>query len=285
MRYIISEDILVLLSLWAQKNDYVIPHSLIKLLRQRMYEELKNIFGDIVEIISEEKLRQGLQTICQQTDLPIVSLDRSYLQHKWQININRVVDKELNDLCEKERFGYAPLSDQITTLKKAGLRQIALLDDVIFSGNGIISLTDQLEKAGIKVEQIIAGIVVGEGNDRIAKRRIPISAVCRYESVIDEICERDFYPGVPFSGRTIDGLDANIGAPYLYPFGKPEEWASIPADKAKSFSDFCLRQTIDLWRGIETASKKPVRCSDIDRLPLGAPNGSEKFSDFLSSLL
>ena len=285
MRYIVSEDISLLLKTWAEQNGYALPLSLITFLRQKMKMELKRIFGDVVEIVDENLLQQGLKSLCQQTDLPIVSLDRSYVRHQWQLNINRTVDTKLNDLGEKERFGHVALTDQIADLKKSDLRQIALLDDVVFSGNGIIRLIDQLNQEGIEVKSVIAGIVIGEGNDRIAKREIPIWAVRHYAEVIDEVCERDFYPGVPFSGRSVHGQLHNVGAPYIHPFGKPAEWASIPENQTESFSKFCLAQAITLWQGIEKVSGRPVYCQDIDRLPIGAPKGSGCFSEYLLSLL
>jgi hypothetical protein len=285
MQYIISEDISLLLGSWARENGFLVPIALIKLLRQEMHAELERIFGNKVEVITEEALSQGLVEICRTTDLPIVSLDKSYLQHEWRLDINRAVDLELNDLGEKERFGCQPLDEQIARLKEAGLCHIALLDDVVFSGNGIVRLSNQLRQSGIEVALIIAGIVIGEGAERITNNEINILAVRHYAEVIDEICERDFYPGVPFSGRSIYNQSRNVGAPYLRPFGKPEEWASIPASESDGFSNFCLRQTIALWRGIEKVSDRPVKCSDISRLPIGAPDDGSRFVDFLGSLL
>jgi len=132
---------------------------------------------------------------------------------------------------------------------------------------------------------VVAGVTIGEGAKRLKKEtKAELWTVIYYDEVIDEICERDFYPGVPLSGRTVKG-QLNVGAPYLLPFGKPTHWASIPKEWEKEFSRFCLQQTIKLWEEIEEISGKVVRNCDLDRLPVGFNWDKTRFVENLRHLL
>jgi hypothetical protein len=95
-----------------------------------------------------------------------------------------------------------------------------------------------------------------------------------YEDVIDEVCERDFYPGVPMSGRLLAGV-GNWGAPYIKPFGNPEKWASIPSEHVADFSWLCLENAVALFETIEQLSGRSVHIEDLDRRIVGLPESGE----------
>ena len=103
-----------------------------------------------------------------------------------------------------------------------------------------------------------------------------------YNQVVDEVCERDFYLGIPYSGRSLMGGE-NFGLSYILPFGNPEAWASIPNEYQKFFSIFCINQTIKLFEEIENSSNKIVDCSDIDRKVPNQPKIG-RYVDFLKSI-
>ena len=115
-----------------------------------------------------------------------------------------------------------------------------------------------------------------------------------FEIVHDIVSERDFFAGVPFSGRTVgfqnkhfmtpdpkfvkmimdiyksSAYKSNYGAPYIAPFGLPIKWGSIPAESAMKFSEFCLRAAIKLYSEIEKATQRVTKkkCKiTIDDLP------------------
>ena len=68
------------------------------------------------------------------------------------------------------------------------------------------------------------------------------------------------------SGRTVITKSGKAyGAPYFYPFGKPEQWASIPSDKAEEFSLFCLTQTLIMWEKIERESRSSIPTQAIPK--------------------
>ena len=165
----------------------------------------------------------------------------------------------------------------------SGVHEVALVDDVIFSGALLERIINLLSRINIQVPLICAGIGIGEGINRINGTKREIRCVRTYEEVIDEVCERDFYPGVPLSGRLLAGGE-NIGIPYLLPFGNPESWASIPSQQAANFSKFCLRQTISLFDEIERCSDKQVFCRNLGRKVIGLPMDA-RYTDALRKIL
>jgi len=284
---VVSEDICVLLQSWGRQRGFATPQNgFLTCIRSEMRWMLEKIFGiGQVEFVSAQDITNGLLTITETADAPIVSLDRSYLTFEYHLDINRAVDTSLNDHPDIERFDNSPIDEQISVLKQHGLTEITLLDDVIFSGSGMACLIDRLDNQGIKVAQAIAGIAIDEGKKRLGHIGTTVMCVRYFNEVIDEICERDFYPGVPLSGRCVTGSNTNIGAPYLRPFGKPTEWASIPNPWAQEFSQFCLNKTIQLWEEVERLSNQTVRCCDLDRTPIGIPSDESRFVDRLCVLV
>jgi biotin operon repressor len=283
--YVVSEDICVLLDDWAQRRGFTAPaENFFRELRQAMKNQLAKIFG-AVEFVPAAALSDGLDALAKRHPWPVVSLDKSYFFGRWQLEINRAVDARLNDQPDQPRFGCQSVEKQINVLRRAGLKVVTLVDDVIFTGQALAKLLHQLQRAGIEVETAIAGIAIKDGIRHLNQHGLEVEAVCVFEEVVDEICERDFYPGVPYCGRLVTNQMVETGAPYLLPFGQPQKWASIPLEHCAKFSRFCLEQSLELWREIERRSGRPVLCSDLSRRPLGAPLDGYRFADYLGSLL
>jgi len=286
MKYVVSEDLeFVLEQLTATCGFASPPEKSIAQLRNALKQKLQTIFGSAVEMVTAISMRDGIEAALTQVPATPVSLDRLYVKCAHHIDMTRSVNMALCGCGETERCGSAPLSVQVQALAAQGINDITLIDDVIFSGNGIMRLTELCMTHGIAVRAVVVGIAIGEGEQKIAAHGIPVRAVYRYLRVIDEICERDFYAGLPLSGRNVTEPTRNIGAPYFLPFGKPCEWASVPAEHVETFSQFCIQQNIKLWRAIEVASNTTIQCGDLPRLPFGAPCNGKPFVSYLESLL
>lgn len=284
--YVISEDIEVLLKEWAKTHKFRVPNDdCFKELRQEFQKKLEKIFGKgNVDMISSQELKKGMKELIDRAGLPAVSMDRVYVRTTPSIEVSRVVDKSLNDYGIAPRFGALPFNQQLIEIRKK-FKEIVLVDDVIFSGKVISEIIFLLNKIGVKVPVVVAGVTIGKGAKALKKKTgTEILTVRYYEKVIDEICERDFYPGVPLSGRLIAGEKVEIGAPYFLPFGKPFEWATIPKEEIREFSLFCLTQTIKLWEAVEKVSQKIVKCKDLERLPNNIPNNSSSFLEKLQEI-
>ncbi len=80
---------------------------------------------------------------------------------------------------------------------------------------------------------------------------------------MDQICERDFYFGIPGSGISLKKDTQVYKAPYFLPYGNPVERASIPEEYAKYFSDTCIKRSIKLWEEIENLSKRKLLIKDL----------------------
>jgi hypothetical protein len=155
---------------------------------------------------------------------------------------------------------------------------------VVFTGELLERVIHCLSRMGIRVSFVCAGIGIAEGVQRISQSKCEVRCVRIYEKVIDEVCERDFYPGVPFSGRQL-AVDDNIGVPYILPFGEPTSWASIPYEHEVTFSRFCIRQTISLFEEIECCSNRQVKCADLGRKVIGLPYGQDRYTEVLLKLV
>jgi hypothetical protein len=277
--YVVSADIKTLLELWSVEKGYTLPDSgFFKQLRTDFVSRMTSIFPGF-ELVSEDELSSGLTEMVKENNVFPVSLDRVYYRSQPSLDITRVVDSNGNSRGLGKRAESSLLLSQFRELKNRGLTKIALVDDVIFTGDLLERVSGVLEKMGIEVPIIYAGIGISEGIDKLTATGRQVFCVKKYPKVIDEVCERDFYPGVPLSGRLVD--DSNTGAPYILPFGNPVEWASIPQKSQVSFSRFCINQTICLFTAIEDASGKVVSCTDVERKVIGMPRGNTRFVDAL----
>lgn len=282
--YVVSADIQKLLKPWAEKRGYILPDSgFFKELRGEFTTRMTSLFPTF-ELVSEEELTNGLFEMVKENGVVPVSLDRVYYRSELCLDIARIVDGEGTDKGLGKRADSPLLLSQFRELKNRGLTKVALIDDVIFTGDLLERVSGVLEDIGISVPFIYAGIGIREGIDKLSANGRQVLCVREYPEVIDEICERDFYPGVPHSGRLVDGSE-NTGAPYILPFGNPVEWASIPTESQMSFSRFCLNQTIKLFTAIEETSDKVITCSDIERKVVDMPSDDTSFVNALKGFV
>jgi hypothetical protein len=283
--YVVSADIQLLLGTWAKARSFTLPdETIFRDLREEFCDFSQAIFSNF-ELVMEEEISYGLRLLTQESGLAALSLDRVYFYSRLNLDITRYVDfgeRNIKDTGQGRRPGSLPLKAQFKRIKKMGIKEVILVDDVLFTGSLMEVVLSILSKMGIKVPVVCVGIGVREGIERLKKFGIEVKCVRRYESVVDEICERDFYPGVPLSGRLVKGKE-NIGAPYILPFGDPEKWASIPRQWAQGFSQFCLKQTIKLYEAIEQSSDKIVLCEDLGRKVVFCPDG--RFVDRLKKFV
>lgn len=280
-KYVISDE------RWQFRNKLFSLNSFFRqTLRNNLVEKLEELFGkNSVDFIPEWFLRGWLKKVISARNCPVVSLERFYINTPFHMDICRAMDARLDAIIGlSARPGADNIKRQICRL--TNFKEIILADDILFSG-GVWEIIEKIRDTGIKVKELICGISIGEGKEKLQANGVKVTSILHYEEVIDEICHRDFYAGVPYSGRMIvDNAGNNIGsAPYFIPFGKPVEWASIPENKAEEFSIFCLRQSIKLWEHIEKRFGKAIMCSQVERLPLGAPDNNTRFVEYLASLL
>lgn len=281
--YVVSADIYLLLGKWAKQKGFTLPRDefFVKL-RKEFSTYMSKIFSNF-ELISEKEILEHSTNIVSKNNLPIISLDTIYFSSDYLIELTRSVSPEGLDKGLRHRFGSDTLLKQLNTLRNSGIKEVCIYDDVIFSGVLAERIIKLLSMLGINVSKFYAGIGIQEGIDKIENSfSIEVDCAFIYNQVVDEVCERDFYLGIPYSGRSLVG-EENLGLSYILPFGKPEAWASIPNEYQESFSIFCINQTIKLFEEIENSSNKIVCCSDIDRKVPNQPKIG-RYVDFLKSI-
>jgi len=271
--YVVSQDIKLLLKEWSLDKDLSLPDNyFFDELRKDFENYMKKIFSNF-QFITEDELTKGINHLIHSTNIPIVSLDRVYCKTILNLDVTRSVDKNGNEVCLENRPGALSIEKQIEQIKSLKIKEIALVDDVIYSGSLIEKIIKLIQNNNMWVRAIYAGIGIKDGVARIKTNGTKIIKCVKYfNSVLDEICERDFYPGVPLCGRFLSGSQ-NTGLPYLLPFGNPEKWASIPQNKINDFSKFCINQSIKLFEEIEKQSNRKIMCYELSRQVINCKDG------------
>lgn len=270
--YVVSADIYLLLQQWAAKRGFTLPPpEFFAELRRKFTEFFTSIFPTF-ELIPEQELVKGIAALVPANRFS-VCLERAYYSHVADFvyeACRSTPDALPGEEFLRERVGAPELhiqSGQLREkLKNSWKPGIVLVDDMLFTGRLLKAFSKSsrgkpvmLTCVGVEVE------IVGANGSRWFREQtgLEVRSVRRYGEVIDAVCERDFYPGVPLSGR-LSSLSYNWRAPYVFPFGKPTEWASIPPDEVGIVSVFCIQQTIALFAAIEKASQKEVMTQDIE---------------------
>lgn len=292
--YIVSSDVKGLMAQWGRDTGYQLPpEDFFHGITRDLQNTLEGYFPASVEMVDEQELRHGLNNLAAQRivspyqRIPIISLDRAYVDRTTPniygyLDITRGVDDGLTGIGLKPRPGKDSVEIQLDRFASKHNLPVILLDDVVFSGEGMCWLVNQLAERGRPVVKVITGIGIrtldGDpaGITQLRDLGIEVECVREFETVVDEVCQRDFVAGTPMSGRSVYSSNGAISsAPYFAPFGDAAKWASIPDEKVDEFSEFCMETSIEVFRRIEDRSQASVPTSAIDRLPRGLrPNNS-----------
>lgn len=178
------------------------------------------------------------------------------------LNINRLFNVDGTLIGHGPRPGFAPLTEQFDLLKEriAG-RSVILIEDGAFTGGTLIRVLRGLEARGITVTTIVIGFCCN-GSQAVLNEvfKGELVMVHPVPNLIDWIPDHDLIPFVPNCGRvlgeqrlfdgcipvtTADGF--SYAYPYILPFGRTEEWASVPTEGAKDLSRLCLETCIALF--------------------------------------
>jgi hypothetical protein len=283
--YVVSQDIHILLAQWATEYGFKIPNDKFFFdLRSNFSHMMTQLFPNFI-YLEAEHLKDGLCTIIKKEEIETLSLDQIYFSGDLNLSLTRTVDADLQDLGISQRNGALTLKQQLGKVMSTGVKKLALVDDVIFTGSLLSEVRSKLEKIGIHIPVVYTYIGVGLGVERLKAEGIQVQCANYYPQVIDQVCERDFFLGVPNCGRTL--VDTNglfWGVPYMLPFGNPK-WASIPEIAQSDYSRFCIKQSIKLWQAIEIASSKPVLCQDLPRSIIDFPINNERFVNLLQEYI
>jgi hypothetical protein len=299
--YVVSADVAGVMGRWATDNGYTVPsQEFFNGMTERLADRLRVTTGVPVEIVSQREMYDGMDKLVSESPYPVISLDRAYFADGHAgissfLDVTRAVREEYDARGDRKfvsagdlvpRPGQPSLEEQIEALRSDVVSPIAIVDDVIFTGEGMVKLAEKLAEVGRPVALVIAGIGIEGGLEKLREAGIDVQCVRTYQDVMDEVCERDFLAGVPMSGRTVLGEDGlHWSAPYFGPYGNAEGWASIPSDAVREFSRFCLAQSLSLWEEVERQSGRVIPSNAVPR-PLKdadtTPITSKLWHDYLN---
>ncbi|MDP2683588.1 MAG: phosphoribosyltransferase [bacterium] len=283
--YIITEDLEFLMKRWSDESGFKIPnHQFFVSLQKNLQGYLGSIFSDLVLIGLDDLSSQMKKKISLFTDYLVVSIDQVYNNSDFHLESNRIADIDTMEIIgEAQRPGYPSLSEQISGLPNG--QPVILIDDGCFSGDTLFRIFSLMKEKGLDVQKIIVGIIIDRADNRFVQEYpgIDLETVYEFSNVIDWVCERDFFIGVPLSGRTagtkegdiIIPCNPGISLPYCLPFGDPIKGASIPTNRTVEFSRFIINLSRKMWEEVERSSGRTVSCSDISRLPKGIDRSDE----------
>lgn len=276
--YIISEDIFTILNGKGYPQDHyskkgiVLPSKTsVDRIRKYFYRNLRKIFPNI-HIYSESQMNNAMSKLVQNSPLPIIALDRIHtpddpkITHFLDLTRSYCKDTKTCTLTTRDP-PHLSLQEAITPiaqeLKKKGIQEIALLDDVIFGGGTIKEIAHTFKEEGIQVSSFLGVICTKDGKEKLHSHG-SVSCAFEIDNFHDQICERDFYFGISHSGTLQKNQDDSYEKkPYFLPFGDPVSRASIPKDKQLAFSITCLRCSLMLWQKIEKLSGKKILIEDL----------------------
>lgn len=177
------------------------------------------------------------------------------------LNINRLFNTDGQLIGHGPRPGFEPLEKQYDDLaKKIVGRSVVLIEDGAFSGGTLRYVLQELNSRGITVTAIIIGFCCTRAKfvlGNFFKGELVI--VHPIENLLDWIPDHDLIPFIPNCGRVLgeassDGFmpvrsaeGFSLAYPYILPFGKIEEWASLPIVGAEDLSRLCLETSIELF--------------------------------------
>ena len=204
--------------------------------------------------------------------IPIVSLDKIYLEPEpifvEFLDCTRL-DGSDDLVSRKNPDDFDSVDREIerlsNKLKSNNYSDIVLADDVVFSGNVLRSIINKFNSNGINVLGIRSCISMRESYEYF-NDELPLGLKCgcvMEDKVIDQICERDFYFGIPQSGISIKNGDKVYKAPYFRPYGDPVARASIPEKYEEFFSQGCLIRSLALWDRINNLSGREVLVKNL----------------------
>ncbi|MFA5358417.1 MAG: phosphoribosyltransferase [Patescibacteria group bacterium] len=199
---------------------------------------------------------------------------------------------KIND--PRHRPGELSVADQvrsISNIAKQNQKDIVLVDDGIWSSGTFEHIIKLFAENNVRVVKIVAGIVAKKDlTDSSILDRTDFLHSFESKNMADWICERDFFIGSPFFGRTLGtngGSEPDprgIGIPYCQPLGDCD-WASIDPARAQAFSQLCIKASKSLFLEIEKHLGRQIMVGELRTMPLGAHRQPQMpFVDWLDQL-
>lgn len=205
----------------------------------------------------------------------------------WKTNglcmkINRLIDSMGKYFGIGPRPGNSSINSQFLEIRElSSKRPVILVEDGSFTGGTMVKMIEVCNELHIEIKCLVIGFLFASAKEAILKvfpREKDIHS-WREGNFLDWMPDHDFYPFVPNAGKVVgfsyrvnhtvrhmpvrlhNGL--HLCKPYILPYGNPVEWASIPAEHAKKFSTFCIREMRDILWKMHWLNGRHVTLQDI----------------------
>ena len=157
------------------------------------------------------------------------------------IEMSRIVDLEGKIIGIGARPGHPSIERQLARVHGMLQEQpVIIAEDGSFTGSTLKFLLTKLKERRARVEVVVVGMLFPQAEKEI--RSVYSGEIIRcyeFSNPLDWMPSHDFIPFLPNSGRTVgfkmgtpafplylyDG--ASVCMPYIHPYGKPNEWASL----------------------------------------------------------
>ncbi|EGQ7834677.1 TPA: phosphoribosyltransferase [Vibrio vulnificus] len=259
----------------------------------RIRNSLEKIFENVI-VIDSDSVRNFENKAINNEGTQLVSIASTFTKVKSHINCTRSykIDASKGDIdfvgvCHRFK-NLNDLNKEMTLLKDtAEGESIALIDDVIYSGQSLLEICNLLREHEIKVKKIHS-LVAKNGAVEMLNSSLNVEVVSEYlyTEVIDIVSARDFIFGFPYGGKNIISNDNVLKfSTYIYPLGLPCEWANIPKELVVGFSKEMLKLSYDFWSEIETVLCSEYTLWDLPKLPAIWPPKTKYISKGLRCLI
>ncbi len=249
--YVITEDIRTM----SRFGEYSLSEQTARHVTESIRSHCETFVSKDLIMIPEKELTDWITKHAPSDGVIQTTAYSDFVSSPFSLQITRAIDENLNKIdSQVPRSGFPSLVSQLKQLKKFTPHH--LVDDVIFSGEGAREVIMTARRMDLLFNRVSACVTIGEGKNILQSMGVDVTSLYHFESVIDEVCQRDFISGFPGSGRTlIDSLGRYYSVPYLLPWGNPEAWASVPSKSVSQFSINCITVAIDFWEEVSPKIK------------------------------
>ena|ERR1035437_3750143 len=157
-------------------------------------------------------------------------------------------------------------------------RDVILVEDGAFTGSTVLYTLNLLKSKRARVKAIVFGIMFPDAEKKIREVFKGEIVYCKKpENPLDWMPSHDFLPFIPNAGRVVGhrlgnvvmpvytNNNAALAVPYIKPYGKSDEWASLPNDQhaLNSFCVQCLHSAEAIFLNMEEKHGGEIFISDI----------------------
>lgn len=279
--YLLTSDLSEVSEAYERVGLQIPKSQFFQIVQQKLIKKLEESLPECqIEVIEFNSLTNKIAALLRQLlivtpEAKIISTVPSIAAKLdgYCLQVNRIVDCQGKLLGIGPRPGHAMLHDQFSEIKSiVQQRSVILVEDGSFTGETMKRMIQICNSLGIRIEHVVAGFLFSDAKKNILQAFSNIKSIhsLRDNSFLDWMPDHDFFPFVPNAGRVVGHLyngnpmpiylynGLSLTMPYVLPYGKPSEWASILADKQQTFSLFCIHQSLSLFEEMESINKTPI---------------------------